>query len=152
MSLTTIRAAAAIIIRKVPGIGAVYEYLRWANAQDKFLSLFKDADGKINGCMITRVQTLEEESGHSGQDIRAHELKIVCIYGLKDDDESEIYFQDAIVEGICTALREKRTLNGTVRYCSPPSVEIVEPRRFGSVLCHYAEIKISAEEMERRKA
>ena len=152
MSLTTIRAAAAAIIGGVSGIGVVHEYLRWATAQDKFLSFFKDAENKINGCMITRASTPEEESGHTGLNVRGHELKIICIYGLKDDDGSEIYFQDTIVEGICTALRENRTLNGTVRHCSPPSVEIVEPRRFGNVLCHYAEIKISAEEMEKRKA
>jgi len=152
MSLTAVRAQVATTIRTVTGIGTVHEYQRWSSTWPRFLELFKDSNDKINGCMITRVRTPEEESGHTGQDVRAHELKIICIYGLKDEDITEIYFQDTIVEGICTALREKRTLNGTVRYCSPPSVEIVDIRKFGNMLCHYAEIKITAEEMEKRKA
>ncbi len=152
MSLTAIRAAAATIIREVSAVGPVYEYQRWTNTWEKFLELFKDANNKINGCMITRTRTPEDESGGSGQNVRKHELKIVCVYGLKDEDQSEIFFQDSIVDGICSALRAKRTLNGTVRYCSAPSVETVGHRMFGKVLCHYAEIIISAEEMEKRKA
>jgi hypothetical protein len=150
MSLELIRNEIGQIIETVTGIGIVHSYLRWSNTFDGFLNLFKDSTDKINGCMITRVKTPEEFVGGGRTSERSHMMKIVCIYGLKDGDASELYFQDTIIEGICVALRHEKTLNNRRANLGLPQVDIVEPRKFGSVLCHYAEITVSVTEMVER--
>ena len=150
MSLTTIRNEIAQIIELVTGIGIVHQYLRWSNTYDGFLNLFKDTDNKINGCMITRVKTPEDAIAGGRTCEREHTMKIICIYGLKDADASELHFQDVIVDGICAALRHEKTLSNRAAHLGVPQVEIVEPRKFGTVLCHYAEITVPvAETVER---
>lgn len=146
MSLATIRTQVKTILEGVSGIGLVHEYVRWATTWEKFLEFFKTSSNKINGATITRVQTPEtcESSDHNS---RRHSFLIRMYYGLKDDDESEITFQ-LLVENTCAAFRAKRTLNSTAEDSGPPQVEILELRMFGTVLCHYAEISLDAEEFE----
>jgi hypothetical protein len=148
MSLKDIREQVAAIVGAVDTVGPVHEYMRWSATWQKFLDFFKDADGKINGAMITRTGTKEIDYGGSGQDLRTHNIKISLIYGLNDTDGSELYFQDYIVEAVCTALRGNKRLNGTAENCTPPTVDVCETRMFGSVLCHYAEISLAADEIE----
>lgn len=150
MSLSLVRNEIAQIIELVPGIGIVHQYLRWSVKYDTFLDMFKDSSDKINGCMITRYKTGEEAVSGGRSTERNHNIKIICIYGLKDGDASELYFQDTILEGICAALRHTKTLNNRQATLGVPQVDIVEPRKFGSVLCHYAEITVSVEEMAER--
>lgn len=150
MSLTEIRTEIKAIIEGVSGIGIVHEYLRWSSTSSKFLTLFKDKSDKINGCMMTRVKTVEDAVSGGRTSDRDHKFRIICIYGLDDDGESELYFQDTIVEGICTKLRSEKTLCNRTVALGVPQVEIVEPRKFGSVLCHYAEITVSVEEIVSR--
>jgi hypothetical protein len=148
--LDAIRNDLAQIIETVPGIGTVHKYLRWSVRYDTFLELFKDSVDKINGCMITRVKTPEEWVGGGRTSERNHMMKIICIYGLKDGDASELIFQDTIIEGICAALRTHKTVNNKTATLGLPQVDIVEPRKFGNVLCHYAEITVSVVEMAER--
>lgn len=150
MSLTTIRNNLVTIIETVTGIGTVHNYLRWSNTYDGFLNLFKDSTDKINGCMITRQKTPEEAVPGGRTSERTHTMKIICIYGLKDNDVTELYFQDTIIDGICAALRHEKTINNRQAHLGVPQVEIVEPRKFGSVLCHYAEITVSVTETVER--
>jgi hypothetical protein len=148
--LDAIRNEIAQIIETVTGIGIVHKYLRWAVKYDTFLDLFKDSADKINGCMITRVKTPEEFIAGGRTSERSHVIKIICLYGLKDGDASELTFQDTIIEGICAALRVNKTVNNKRAHLGLPQVDIVEPRKFGSVLCHYAEITVSVVEMAER--
>lgn len=150
MSLTAIRTDIKTIVESVTGIGTVHEYLRWSNTYDSFLNLFKDASDKINGCMITRFKTGEDAAGGGRMSNRDYGIKIICLYGLKDSDASELIFQDTIVEGICTALKNYKTINNRAATLGLPQVEIVEPRKFGNVLCHYAEITVSVVEILNR--
>lgn len=150
MSLEAIRTEIKTIVEGVTGIGIVHEYLRWLIKYDTFLDLFKDSTDKINGCMITRVKTPEEFVAGGRTSERSYLMKIVCIYGLKDGDASELYFQDTIIEGICAALRVYKTVNNKRATLGLPQVDIVEPRMFGKILCHYAEITVSVVEMAER--
>lgn len=150
MSLGLIRNEIAQIVETVTGIGTVHNYLRWSNTYDGFLNLFKDSTDKINGCMITRYKTPEDAVSGGRTCDRTHTFKIICIYGLKDGDATELYFQDTIIEGICAALRHEKTLNNKRAYLGVPQIEIVEPRKFGNVLCHYAEITVSVVEILNR--
>jgi hypothetical protein len=143
MSLAAIRHELVAIIEGVTGIGKVHNYLRWSDKYSTFLNLFKDDNDKINGVMVTRDKTDEEYSGGGRTSEREHNIKIICIYGLEDGEQTEIYFQDTIVEGICAKLRAQKTLNNRTAFLGPPQVKVVEPRKFGNVLCHYAEITVS---------
>lgn len=146
MSEATIRAQIKSILSGVSGIGEVYDYQRWASTWEKFLDLFKTDADKINGWMITRSATpaTVESTTHES---RIHQYKIRGVYGLNDEDETEITFQ-ALIESVASAFRAKRTLNATAEDSGPLSVSVVENRMFGGVLCHFCELDLPAEEFE----
>lgn len=145
MSLANIREQIKAILSGVSGIGVVHDYDRWASTWEKFLDQYKDeATGKINGWAITRTKTPEEADSFE-KHARDYEFTVRGFYGLKDEDASEIVFQD-LVEDICTAFRTNFTLNSTCDESGPMQVVLVENRVFGSVLCHYCELSIMARE------
>jgi len=156
MSMADVREQIRVILAGVSGIGIIHDYRRWSGDWSRFLDLFKDANGKLNGWMISREKTPETVMSQGGRNTRTHHFKIYGIYGLKDSDGSELIFQD-LVEAVCTAFRSKDTLNGTVWSCTPAEnapegvagiqVDLVEPRMFGNVLCHYAELSLYAQEL-----
>ena len=158
MALSDIREQIKAILSGVDGIGIVHDYVRWSSDWKKFLDLYKDADGKINGWHITRTATPEKWLTNI-EYIRVYEWLIRGIYGLKDEDATEILFQN-IIEDICTAFRNKDTLNDTCETVAPEfgslsgragiQVEVVEPRRFGGVLCHYCKLRLGAQVTETR--
>ncbi len=70
------------------------------------------------------------------------------ILSLEDDAASEIVFQD-LLELVCDRFRgnEALRLRGRVpslERITPPQVDRIELRTFGSVLCHTAEVRIQA--------
>lgn len=146
MRLTSIREQIKAILEGVSGIGVVHDYQRWSATWEKFLDHFKDPDGKINGWVFTREKTPAtcESATHES---RVHSFKIRGYYGLKDEDATELTFQD-LIENISAAFRAKRTLNSTAEDSGPFQVDLVEPRLFGSVLCHYCELTLEVEEFE----
>lgn len=147
MSLEAIREQIVTILSSVDGVENVHQYQRWASTWEKFLDHFKDeATGKINGWTISREKTpaICESTTH---DNRSHNFRIRGYYGLKDEDGSEIVFQD-LIEDICAAFRIKYQLNNTASNTEPVQVEIVDLRMFGTVLCHYCELLLIAEEYE----
>ena len=155
MSLTTIRNQIATTLGNVSGIGTIHKYDRWSADWTTFLNLFKDTNNKINGWMITRTGAPERWQSISDYE-RVHEFMIRGIYGLKDADASEHTFQ-ALIEDICTAFRSDDTLNGTCDTTSPDfgslkgassvQVALTENRMFGTVLCHYCELRLAAQEI-----
>jgi len=146
MSEAAIRAQIKSILSGVSGIGEVHDYQRWAATWEKFLDLFKTGSDKINGWIITRTATpaTVESTTHES---RIHQYKIRGIYGLKDEDETEVTFQ-ALIEAVAAAFRAKRTLNGAAEDSGPVNVAVVENRAFGGVLCHFCELDLPAEEFE----
>jgi len=136
----------------------VHEYERWASTWDRFLALFKDPDGKINGWMITRASTAERWLTNI-EYVRVYEMILKGVYGLKDEGGTELVFQQTI-EDICEAFRNKDTLNDTCETIAPEfgalagvagvQVKVVQTRIFGNTLCHYAELAIGAQVTETR--
>lgn len=145
MSLSDIRDQIKTILAGVDGIGVIHDYERWAADWGKFLDRYKDAAGKINGWTITRTKT-PENSDTASHVTRIHHFTIRGVYGLKDEDASELTFQD-LIESICAAFRAKYRLNDTAANTEPVQVEVVENRMFGTVLCHYCELTVTAEEI-----
>jgi hypothetical protein len=125
------------------------------------LELFRvggHSDGKINGWTISRKRTATEQAT-MGEIERAHVFMIRGVYGLKDADATESTFQ-ALIEDIQAAFEADDTLGGACRTIDPDwgpmsgavglQVDLVEPRMFGGVLCHYAECRLCAiEALER---
>lgn len=145
MSLTDIRDQIKTILATVDGVGVIHDYERWAADWGKFLELYKNTDGKINGWTITRTKT-DEDCNTASHVTRIHHCTIRGVYGLKDEDASELIFQ-ALIESICAAFRAKYRLNDIAANTEPVQVEVVENRMFGTVLCHYCELTVTAEEI-----
>jgi len=144
VALSDIRTQIKSVLESVDGIGTVHEYERWSNTWENFLEHFKDSNDRINGWTITRRATPAERRTMPIV-TRRHEFVIRGIYGLNDADESELTFQD-LVEAIQDAFEDQYNLGGYVENSGPLQVNVVEPRMFGKVLCHYAELTYEAVE------
>jgi hypothetical protein len=158
MSETAIREQIKAILSGVSGVGVVHDYQRWAKDWAQFLNLFRDADERINTWIFYRVRTPEKWLTNIKY-WRVHEYLIRGIFGLKDEDATELIFQK-IIEDICDAFRIDDTLNNTCETIVPEfgslegrggiQVDLIETRRFGSVFCHYCELRLGAQVTEVR--
>lgn len=157
MALPDIREQIKVILSGVEGIGKVHDHFRFSNMDAKFLELFKDSDGKINGCMFS----LEKTARRYGMGRRVEKARVFVIrrfMGFQDGSDSEISF-DIVNEAIADAFGtdDAETLNGSCDNIDPDfgpmsdvsglQMEISEPRRFSNVLCHYAEMRLCAVEI-----
>jgi hypothetical protein len=152
MSVPAIREQINVILSGVPGIGVLHDRERFANEWGKFLNLFKDADGRINGCMFSRESRRRVQTT-MGETEKAHVFVVRRFLAVKDSDETGIIFDDHL-EVLADAFDgdDNETLNGTCRTINPDwgpmegaiglQIEISELRMVGTVLCHYAECKL----------
>lgn len=146
MSEASIRQQIYTILKTVPNVGKVYDYERWAVDWGKFIELFKDSSGKILGWEICRtgvtgnnISTVEEED--------LHQYVIKGYMAVQDADQTEKKF-NLKIEEIRAAFRRNFSLSGTCELVTPPSAEVIDTRTFGSVLCHYCELKLTAQEIQ----
>jgi hypothetical protein len=155
VSLPLIREQIKAILSGVAGIGIVHDYERWTSEWSKFLDLYKDSSGKINGCTISRKSTGRKKIIMGGDFDKNHTFVIHFIMGLKDSDATGIIF-DALLDAAAAAFENSGALNGTCLTCSPGwgemagtaglQIDVVDIRLFGSVLCHYAECRLGVME------
>jgi hypothetical protein len=144
MSDTTLRNSIASMLQEVPGIGIVHKYERWTKDMSQFLTMFQDpASKKIFGWEITRAGIGKIEKITQKFKV-PHLYKLKGYYGLQDSAQSEIEF-NAIVDGIVLKFISKQ-IPGTEMKTWPRAPRI-EPRVFGSVLCHYAEMDFEVPEI-----
>ena len=162
MALADIREQIKTIISATEGVGRVHDYDRWAADWKKMLELFKhtDAEGneKINGWVFTRTKTPERWLTNIKY-LRVYEWLIRGVYGLQDDQATELIYQN-IIENICGSFRTNNTLNGTCETIAPEfgsfnglagvQVQLVEVRMFAGVLCHYCELGLGVQVAEVR--
>lgn len=140
MTLAAVRDQIKTVLEGVSGVGKVHDYERHAKDWSAFFTLFLDADNKINGWEVSRYATPSAAAGR-GVFERRHNFRLRGYYGLSDSAASEKTFQD-LVEAVVTALQADQRLGGTTWKSGPVQVAAVEPRIFGSVLCHYAELTV----------
>lgn len=152
MSEALIRAQIKAVVEAVSGAGMVYSYQRWASEYKAFLTLFKDTGDKINGWVITRLQSRQNRMTQ-GEKERAHIYALRKYYGLNDADASELTFNSHI-EAVVNAFNSEanESLNDTCLTINPDwgpmsgavglQVEIIDMRMFGSVLCHFADCRL----------
>jgi len=150
MSIPEIREQIKVVLAGVPGIGVVHDRERFATDWTKFLNLFKDADGRLNGCMFSR-ESRRRIQQTIGETEKAHVFVIRRFMGLNDAEETGIIFDDHLEE-VADAFDDDETLNDTCRTINPDwgpmdgavglQIELSEIRMVGTVLCHYAECKL----------
>jgi hypothetical protein len=142
MTEAATRANIKTILEAVSNIGVVHDYERWAVLYDDLLSKFKTT---ISGSDVFRGWTITCE-GWDAEFItfpkgvsRTYSYKIRGYFSLKDADATE-KTAIALVEAVCNALDTDTTIHTTNAFSPPAGVDVFEPREFGNILCHYAEI------------
>ena len=151
MSEATIRSRINTVLGDVVDIGVTHDYERWSSTWDAYLAQFKTTIGstpQIRGAEILyRGFTQDLSTLSTCSVVRYHNFVVVFIMGLNDGDATE-KVAAPLVEAIVAALDKDAALNGASYVgFNPSQVETFEPRMFGDVLCHYAEIrKIVAED------
>src|SRR4030042_3344011 len=147
MSEAAIRTQVHSILSGVADIGKVYDYERWANDWATFINLFKTTVGgvdQIRGWEISRGSVKDE--GKPGRFEATHSYAIKGYIGVKDSTATEKTFA-ALIEAIRAAFRTNWNLNGAAEYHDLIQVPVSEPRMFGSILCHYAELTLDVHDL-----
>lgn len=139
MTDSAVRNEIKNMLLTIPGIGKVHDYERFTVDTAKFLALFKDAvSEKIFGWEITRESVKLERIAQKYKAISNYVIK--GYYALADDAGTEKTF-NAVVDIIIQKFIDTQ-IPGTQGQ-SLPQVSVLQARMFGSILCHYAEIRIS---------
>lgn len=156
MSEATTRAYVKSVIDGVSNVGNVHDYQRWAVKWPDYLDKFK---ATISGSDVIRGWTVSCQSftqeyliypNDDGKNIavRDYTYKIRAYFGLDDANASEKTAM-AVVEDVIEALDANTTLHAQTEFYDetpPAQLDLFEPRLFGGVLCHYAEITQHAKE------
>ena len=151
MSESAIRNQIYTIISAVTDIGKVYDYERWTAEWATFINLFKTTIGgidQIRGWEIGRKAAPESgatEIATLGTTDKSHIFVIRGYMGVKDEAATEKTF-NLLIEAISDIFRTNLTINGTALIHDFIQAEIIEFRTFGGVLCHYAELTLTAHE------
>ncbi len=147
MSESSIRSQIYTIFAAVPNIGKVYDYERWAVDWAAFINLFKATIGgvdQIRGWEIGRRSYKESRKtlgiGNSGNE-GVHGYLIRGYMAINDAAETEKTL-NALMETGAEAFRGNKTLNGVAIDHDFLQVDLIEPRTFGGILCHYAEVSL----------
>lgn len=147
MSEATIREQIYTILSGLTDIGKVYDYERWAVDWATFINLFKTRVGttdQIRGWEINRKAVKGKTSAFETEE-STHSYVIRGYLGLNDANETEKTF-NGLVEAVRDAFRDHPTLNAAAEYHGGIQAEVIEPRMFGGVLCHYAELVLEVSE------
>jgi hypothetical protein len=139
-------------LESITDIGIVHDYERFTKNWQEFLALFAytptGGSQQIRGWEITRRSVHEHKRGAY---FRHHVFVIRGYMSLKDSEETDKTFQ-ILVDTICETFRTLGEINtwyyrdGDNPENSPCQVDVIEPRTFGAILCHYSEITLSITE------
>jgi hypothetical protein len=146
MSYSTVIAEIDTILKTATDVGTkVYKYDRLETTEVGFKNAFK-VGSVIKAWTITRarVESLPEAS-------RVNHVMTTWIirgyYSLGSSGATEDTFQ-GLIDNIRQVFRDDPRLNNSVLTSSPLQIDIIEPRMWGSILCHYAEMRLVTEEEE----
>lgn len=153
MALADIRAAIATVMGEVPGIGVVNAFDPLAQRKEDLEAFFRPAvsvgilAGYLLGWAITRESTIERDAT-TEQNFAEHVMVIRGYRTLGAGGATETDFQD-LVELLRARLRREQRdqLLGSATFVGPPSVRILEPRKFSEYLVHYVELVLRCTEV-----
>lgn len=141
MSEVNIRAEIKTILETVTDLGIVHDYDRWTVRPEQFVTLYKDANNKINACSIHRRSCAEERETTGPRYRVMHEYIITCYYGL-DDSEATAKTFNAILEDIKSAFRATYDLNGKAQKHDLVQIDTIADMMFSDYMVHYAELSL----------
>ncbi len=146
MSLETYITFVKTKLLEIPSIGKVYDYEPLVRDWKEYLAFFTGAapDNMVKGWVVTRSRTPEAAEA-SKTNKRQITILIRGFYSIAGKGATEKDFQN-LIEAVCSKFRPLSRLGGLALFSSPVQVMIVEPRKFGDVLCHYCELNIEVEE------
>lgn len=146
----TIRAALKTRLEAVTNIGRVHDYERWAPDWSDYLDLFKTTIGRtdqIRGWTIACASIGNRQEAYQFHR-KDYEFVIRGYLGLDDSAATEktaIALAEDVIEELEKYVRLNATLEvGTYADDGWPHLVIFQPRMYGSVLCHYIEIRLAA--------
>ena len=148
LSIEVIRAELHSIVAGVEDAGIVHDRLRWSNEWPDFLTLFKTNIGgldQIRGWQVRyggfgELDVVEFHDVADDHGMRPHRFLIQGFMGLDDSRGTEKVMTE-LAESVCDALDASQSIRAPNYYYADPAVmSVFEPRLFGGVLCHFAEI------------
>ena len=149
MSESAIRAAIYNAVSGVSNVGKVYDYERWTADWSGFLDLFKttiSSKEQIRGWEVSyRGFLADEPREFAGIHIRNHQWQVRGYLGLDDSAATE-KTMSTLAETVRNTLEDDSSLHALSFYDVECGL-LFEPRMFGSVLCHYAEISLEVAEV-----
>ncbi len=137
---SVLRSAIAARLRTVSGIGAVFDYERYAKTDKDFKELY-GGDSKLLGWHIRRVSRRESQANNevdTGWEIRGFR-------SLNDASASEKEFDD-LVDAVLDAFRAEPRLGGLLLTPKDdgqavPEIQDSGPVMFCGVLCHSVRLR-----------
>lgn len=144
MSEATIRAAIKSTLEGVSNIGPVHDRMRWTRSLAELLKMLEDDDGTVNGWMIHRASASATRYPNGRVD-REHQYRILGIYKLDDDDDTDSDFQ-ALLEAIHDAFISDGTLGGACTWSDAIQITDIDTEEYGNRLYHVAELTLAAQE------
>jgi hypothetical protein len=149
-SVKAIRAAVLASMRAVPDMGMVHAFERYTRDEARFreLYLFAPAQGEeqLRGWWLRRVST-QETTVSTGTVMNVHTWQWRGYMALKDDDESELVFDD-LIEAYRDAVRADPTFGDVCEQNAvadgDDGVQVMSsgPVTFCGVLCHSAVLQL----------
>jgi len=151
-ALTDLRAAIVAKLQGIAGIGVVHDRERYATAMDALKALYvPPGENQLRGWFVRRGAIQEVSAGGSRR-VQTIAWRIQGVMALKDEDSSEIAF-DNLIETITDTFRADPTLGGLVLTPKPEDedagVQVVDsgPVMFANVLCHAARLALTTRQL-----
>jgi len=150
MSESAIRTLVYTAVNGVSNVGKVYDYERWAAEWADVLALFSTRISGVNQIRGFNVAYRGFTASRDPQFARfvqhTHRFQVQGYMGISDDNSTEKTFS-TLAEAVAAAIDADSTLHGSNYITTTPaSLDTLEPRWFGSTLCHYAEINVQVTE------
>lgn len=141
----SVRSDIVATLERVPDIGMVHGYARYASAQVDMKALYcsPNHDKQLRGWHIKRLAMRETGAAYDST-VQVDRWLIEGFMALSDELQSGIVF-DELLDAIRAAFRTE-TFNNTVQLTDPESreayiqIEQVDEAMFAGVLCHRARL------------
>jgi hypothetical protein len=151
MSDALIRAQIKVILAAVSDIGEVHDYFRYRKSWADWLDLMTNTSGspsvtRINGWMFDReYMVTSDDDIPVGMIEYVHHYNFLGVYEIDDAAGSSKDFQ-TLLDGICTAFKSNRKLNGTADRHDFMQINAVGIDEYGEVSYHYAGLSLTVHE------
>jgi hypothetical protein len=124
----------ASVIELLPSAGVVYSSSRYAAELGKFIQLFKDGDGRINGWEVSRRAGTWVDGLWVETYVLRHYLAVRD--ADVDDQSSDMIFQNAL-DDVARAFIAADPSFGEIT--TGVVIGEIDERMFGNFLCHFVE-------------